>query len=89
MKINSNQKNSPTQLRKTPNNVSSENLFEQLPNITTRVGRSKNFKVNTYFIDPVKPIQVKGKRIPIHLLPKVKLCVDQFLKDGHIQKPTK
>ena len=31
-------------------------------------------------------IQVKGKRIPIHLLPKVKLCIDQLLKDGHIKK---
>ena len=29
---------------------------------------------------------MKGKRIPIHLLPKVKLCIDQLLRDGHIEK---
>ena len=34
----------------------------------------------------MKPIQVKGKRIPIHLLPKVKLCIDQLMRDGHIEK---
>ena len=51
-----------------------------------RSGRSKNYLINTYFNEPIKPIQVKGKRIPIHLLPKVKLCIDQLLRDGHIEK---
>ena len=34
----------------------------------------------------MKPIQVKGKCIPSHLLPKIKLCIDQLLRDGHIEK---
>ena len=51
-----------------------------------RTGRSKNSIVNTYFNEPIKPIQVKGKRIPIHFLPEVKLCIDQLLRDGHIEK---
>ena len=29
---------------------------------------------------------MKGKHIPIHLLPKIKLCIDQLLRDGHIEK---
>ena len=29
---------------------------------------------------------MKGKRIPIHLLPKNKLCINQLLRDGHIKK---
>ena len=58
----------------------------RFPDLKNRTGRSKNFMVNTYFNETIKPIQVKGKRIPIHLLPKVKLCIDQLLRDGHIEK---
>ena len=51
-----------------------------------RTGRSKNFIVNIYFNKPIKPKQIKGKRLPIHLLPNVKLCIDQLIKDGHNKK---
>ena len=42
--------------------------------------------VNTNSNEPIRPIQVKGKRIPIHLLPKVKLSLEQLLRDDHIEK---
>ena len=61
-------------------------ITRQFSDLIKRSGRSKNFIVNTYFNEPIKPIQVKGKRIPIHLLPKVKLCIDQLLRDDHIEK---
>ena len=61
-------------------------ISSQFSDLIKRSGRSKNFIVNTYFNEPIKPIQVKGKHIPIHLLPKVKLCIDQLLRDGHIEK---
>ena len=61
-------------------------ISRHFPGLIKRTGRSKNFIVNTYFNEPLKPIQVKGKRIPIHLLPKVKSCIDQLLRDGHIEK---
>ena len=61
-------------------------ISKQLPDLIKRTGRSKNFIVNTYFNEPIKPIQVKGKHIPIHLLPKIKLCIEQLLTDGHIEK---
>ena len=61
-------------------------ISRQFSDPIKRSGRSKNFIINTYFNEPIKPIQVKGKRIPIHLLPKVKLCIDQLLRDGHIEK---
>ena len=61
-------------------------ISKQLPDLIKRTGRSKIFIVNTYFNEPIKPIQVKGKHIPIHLLPKVKLCIEQLLTDGHIEK---
>ena len=61
-------------------------ISRQFSDLIKRSGRSKNFIINTYFNEPLKPIQVKGKRIPIHLLPKVKQCIDQLLRDGHIEK---
>ena len=61
-------------------------ISRQFPGLIKRTGRSKNFIVNTYFNEPLKPIQVKGKRIPIHLLPRVKSCIDQLLRDGHFEK---
>ena len=61
-------------------------ISKHFSDLIKRTGRSKNYVVNTYFNEPIKPIQVKGKRIPIHLLPKVKLCIDQLLSDGHIEK---
>ena len=61
-------------------------IVGRFPDLITRTGRSKNFIVYTYFNEPIKPIQVKGKRIPIHLLPEKKLCIAQLLRDGHIEK---
>ena len=51
-------------------------ISNRFPDLIKRTGRSKNFIVNTYFNERIKPIQVKGKRIPIHLLPKVKLLTN-------------
>ena len=61
-------------------------ISRQISDLIKRSGRSTNFIINTYFNEPIKPIQVKGKRIRIHLLPKVKLCIHQLLTDGHIEK---
>ena len=61
-------------------------ISKHFSDLIKRTGRSKNFVVNTYFNEPIKPIQVRGKRIPIHLLPKVKLCIDHLLRDMHIEK---
>ena len=61
-------------------------ISRQFSDLIRRSGRSKNFIINTYFNEQLKPKQVKGKRIPIHLFPKVKLCIDQLLRDGHIEK---
>ena len=38
-------------------------ISKQFPDLIKTTGRSKNFVVNTYFNEPIKPIQVKGKRI--------------------------
>ena len=77
----------PDQNQETPSQSEFKTyISKQFPDLIKRTGRSKNFIVNTYFNEPIKPIQVKGKRIPIHILPKVKLCIDQLLRDGHIKK---
>ena len=77
----------PDQNQETPSQSEFKTyISKQFSELIKRTGRSKNFIVITYFNEPTKPIQVKGKRIPIHLLPKVKLCIDQLLRDGHIGK---
>ena len=77
----------PDQNQETPSQSEFKTyISKQFSDLIKRTGNSKNFIVNTYFNEPIKPIQVKGKRIPIHLLPKVKLCIDQLLRDGHIKK---
>ena len=77
----------PEQNQDTPSQSGfKEYIPRQFSDLIKRSGRSKNFIVNTYFNEPIKPIQVKEKRIPIHLLPEVKLCTDQLLRDGHIEK---
>ena len=61
-------------------------ISRQFSDLIKRSGRSNNFIINTYFNKPIKPLQVKGKRFPIPLLFKVKLCIDQLLRDDHIEK---
>ena len=62
-------------------------ISRRFPDLIKRTGTcKKNFMVNTKSNEPIRPIQVKGNRIPIHLLPKVKLSLDQLLRDDHIEK---
>ena len=42
--------------------------------------------VSTNFHNPLIPIQEKGRRIPIHILPKVEQEIDKLVKQEHITK---
>ena len=69
-----------------------------ITDLPPRQGRSKSFlfqylfhRVNTYFTEPLKSIQVKGdsskgNRITIFLHFRVKPCINQLLVDGHTEK---
>ena len=43
----------------------------------------------THFHSPFKPIQTKGRRVPLHLLNNVKTELNRMEKEGHIVKLNK
>ena len=45
--------------------------FRDFKELLERQGALKNCEVRTHFHEPLRPIQVKGKRFPILVLPKV------------------
>ena len=40
----------------------------------------------THFHEPLKPIQLKGRRVPLHLLDSVKTELNRLKNMGHIKK---
>ena len=42
----------------------------------------RNCEICTNFHDPLRPIQVKGKRVPIHILPRAEETIGCLLKDA-------
>ena len=62
-------------------------IFNRLAEFLKRTGRSNNFFCK-YFNETFQPIQVRGKHIPIpiYLLSKMKLCKDQLISKGQIEK---
>ena len=36
--------------------------------------------------DPLKPVQLKGRGVPLHLLPAVSKELDRLISEGHIKK---
>ena len=51
-----------------------------------RIGKIKNQTKITHFHEPLKPIQLKGRRVPLHLLDSVKSELYRFKSEGHIKK---
>ena len=43
----------------------------------------------THFHSPFKPIQTKGRRVPLHLLESVKVELNRMEQEGHIVKLSK
>ena len=40
----------------------------------------------THFHEPLKPIQLKGRQVPLHLLDSVKTELNRIKDEGHIKK---
>ena len=51
-----------------------------------RIGKIKNQTKITHFHEPLKPIQLKGRRVPLHLLDSVKSELYRLKSEGHIKK---
>ena len=56
------------------------------PNLITRIGKVRNAKVRADFFENLKPIQQKGRRVPISLQDKVDKEINRLMNEGHIIK---
>ena len=63
-----------------------EFFFKNLNQLFNRIGKMRNPFKFIRFHDPLKPIQIKGRRVPLHLLPAVKKELDNQISQGHIKK---
>ena len=64
----------------------SDKIFNEFKNLFTRVGKIPNDRKKTHFHTPYKPIQSKGRRVPLHLLAGVNEELKRMEKEGHIIK---
>ena len=56
------------------------------PNLFTRIGKIRNAKVRAEFFENLRPIQQKGRRVPISLQDKVDKEIHRLMNEGHIVK---
>ncbi len=56
------------------------------PELFKRIGRVKHHMVRSRFVAHYKPIQQKGRRIPITIQPKVEAEIKRLIAEGHIEK---
>ena len=66
------------------NNIS--NMFK---NLFLRIGKIKNQMKITHFHEPLKPIQLKGRRVPLHLLDSVETELNRIKNEEHNKKVEK
>ena len=65
------------------------NLYHRYKGLFNRVGKIPSDRKVTHFHSPFKPIQTKGRRVPLHLLDNVKTELNRMEKEGHIIKLNK
>ena len=65
------------------------NLKEKFPQLFTRQGRIKGFKIKCEFKKDAKITQQKGRRLPLQLQAAVEKEIDKLLEEGHIKRVDK
>ena len=65
------------------------NLYHKYKELFNRVGTIPLDRKVTHFHYPFKPIQTKGRIVPLHLLDNVKMELNRMEKEGHIVKLNK
>ena len=60
----------------------------EFPKLFSRIGKSKHHTVNSKFHKNYQVTRQKGRKVPIHLQPKVKIELEKLLNEGHIEKLT-
>ena len=56
------------------------------PNLFTEIGKIRKAKVRAEFFENLKPIQQKGRTLPISLEDKVDKEIHRLINEGHIVK---
>ena len=57
--------------------------FKQL---ILRIGKIQNQTKITHFHEPLKPIQLKGRHVPLHLIYSRKTELNRLISEGNIKK---
>ena len=65
-----------------------KSLAKEFPGLISRRGKSKHHTVNSKFHKNYRVTDQKGRKVPIHLQPKVKIELEKLLNEGHIKKLT-
>ena len=65
------------------------NLYHKYKGLFNRVAKKPLDRKITHFHSPFKPIQMKGRRVPLNLLNNVKMELKRMEKEGHIVKLNK
>ena len=65
------------------------NLYHKYKGLFNRVGKIPLDRKITHFHSPFKPIQTKGRRVPVHLLDNVKMELNRMEKERQIVKLNK
>ena len=58
------------------------------PELISRIGKSKQHTVNSKFHRNYRVTHQKGRKMPIHLQPKVKIELKKLLNEGRIENLT-
>ena len=64
----------------------SDKNFNEFKELFTTVGKIPNDRKVTHFLSPFKPVQSKGRRVPLHLLAGVNEELKRREREGHIIK---
>ena len=65
-----------------------KSLVKEFPELISRIGKSKHHTVNSKFHRNYRVTHQKGRKVPIHLQPKVKIELKKLLNEGHFDKLT-
>ena len=63
-----------------------KSLAKEFPELISRIGKSNHHTVNSKFHRNYCVTHQKGRKVPIHLQPKVKIELEKLLNEGHIEK---
>ena len=61
-------------------------LYKEFEKLFTREGKVKGYEINAEFKENFKPVQQKGRRIPLQLQESVMKELEILQKNGHIEK---